>query len=284
MFAVFKNEFYKLNKIKLYMKRRLTDFVMLLSVVVAMSVASCTSYKKVPYLQNSRDLDTIVQQAFIHEPVIQPNDMLNIVVNSGQEQKAAMAYNLIVSRNSSSNSLSSQQAMLDYIVDAKGCVDVPNVGEIYLAGLTISQAEDAILDKIKGAFAVPPVVVVRFVDYKVSVLGEVKSPGVYNSKDGRITILQALSAAGDLTVYGKRDDVKIVREEKNGERKVYEVDLNDASLLASPFYYLQQNDVVYVTPNKQKAKGSDIGSATSLWFSGTSIAISLISLLYNILN
>ena len=87
MFAVFENEFYRLNKIKLYMKRRLTDFVMLLSVVVAMFVASCTSYKKVPYLQNSRDLDTIVQQAFIHEPVIQPNDMLNIVVNSGQDRK-----------------------------------------------------------------------------------------------------------------------------------------------------------------------------------------------------
>ena len=275
---------WKQNKIKRYMKRRLTDFVMLLSVVVAMSMVSCNSYKKVPYLQNSRDLDTLVQQAVVYEPVIQPNDMINIVVNSGQEPKAAMAYNLTVSRGNSSNSLTSQPALLDYIVDAKGFVDIPNVGEVYLAGLTISQAEDVILDKIKGAFAVPPVVVVRFVDYKISVLGEVKSPGIYTSQDGKINIFQALSQAGDLTVHGQRENIKIIREEKSGEKKVYEVDLNDASLLTSPLYYLQQNDVVYVTPNKRKAKGSDIGSATSLWFSGTSIAISLISLLFNILN
>ena len=276
--------FWKQNKIKRYMKRRLTDFVMLLSVVVAMSMVSCNSYKKVPYLQNSRDLDTLVQQASVYEPVIQPSDMINIVVNSGQEPKAAMAYNLTVSRGNSSNSLTSQPALLDYIVDAKGFVDIPNVGEVYLAGLTISQAEDVILDKIKGAFAVPPVVVVRFVDYKISVLGEVKSPGTYTSQDGKINIFQALSQAGDLTVHGQRENIKIIREEKSGEKKVYEVDLNDASLLTSPLYYLQQNDVVYVTPNKRKAKGSDIGSATSLWFSGTSIAISLISLLFNILN
>ena len=275
---------WKQNKIKRYMKRRLTDFVMLLSVVVAMSMVSCNSYKKVPYLQNSRDLDTLVQQAVVYEPVIQPNDMINIVVNSGQDPKAAMAYNLTVSRGNSSNSLTSQPALLDYIVDAKGFVDIPNVGEVYLAGLTISQAEDVILDKIKGAFAVPPVVVVRFVDYKISVLGEVKSPGIYTSQDGKINIFQALSQAGDLTVHGQRENIKIIREEKSGEKKVYEVDLNDASLLTSPLYYLQQNDVVYVTPNKRKAKGSDIGSATSLWFSGTSIAISLISLLFNILN
>lgn len=265
------------------MRKVLTKFAMLLSVILAMSVASCTSYKKVPYLQNSKDLDTYKQQTTVYEPIIQPNDMLNIVVNSGQEQKAAMAYNLTVSKSNSSNSLTSQQALLDYIVDTKGCVKVPNVGDVCLAGLTLPQAEELILDKIKGSFAVPPVVIVRFVDYKISVLGEVASPGTYNSKDGKITILQALASAGDLTVYGKRDNVKIIREETNGEKKVYEVDLNDASLLTSPLYYLQQNDVVYVTPNKSKAKGSDIGSATSLWFSTTSIGISLVNLLLNII-
>ena len=263
------------------MKRQLTGFVMLLSVVVAMSVASCTSYKKVPYLQNSKDLDTLKQQVVIYEPVIQPNDMLSIVVNSGQEQKAAAAYNLI--GDVAGNSLT-QSPIQSYIVDAKGFVNVPNVGEVALAGLTISQAEKVVLDKIKGAFAVPPTVIIRFVDYEISVLGEVKSPGVYNSKDGKITILQALALAGDLTVHGKRENVKIIREETNGEKKVYEVNLNDAMLLNSPLYYLRQNDVVYVTPNKPKAKGADVSYSTSLWISGTSIAISLISLLYNILN
>ena len=112
------------------MRKVLTKFAMLLSVILAMSVASCTSYKKVPYLQNSKDLDTYKQQTTVYEPIIQPNDMLNIVVNSGQEQKAAMAYNLTVSKSNSSNSLTSQQALLDYIVDTKGCVKVPNVGDV----------------------------------------------------------------------------------------------------------------------------------------------------------
>ena len=261
------------------MRKVLTKFAMLLSVIVAMSVASCTSYKKVPYLQNSKDLDTLEQQVAVYEPIIQPNDMLNIVVNSNQEQKAAMAYNL----TSGSLNSTTSQPMLDYVVDTKGCVNIPNVGEVRLAGLTIPQAENLILDKIKGSFAVPPVVIVRFVDYKISVLGEVVSPGTYNSKDGKITILQALASAGDLTVYGKRDNVKIIREETNGEKKVYEVDLNDASLLTSPLYYLQQNDVVYVTPNKTKARGSDVSTAASVWISAASIGISLINLMFNII-
>ena len=253
------------------MRKRLTNFAMLLSVVVAMSVASCTSYKKVPYLQNSRDLDAQQLQATVYEPVIQPNDLLNIVVNSGQDEKVAIAYNLPV-----------QSDMQAYIVNSKGCVNVPNVGEVSLAGLTISQAEEAVLDKVKGAFAVPPVVIVRFADYKISVLGEVTSPGTYNSKNGRMNILEALSLAGDLTLYGQRDNVKIIREVANGEKKVYEINLNDAALLNSPLYNLQQNDVVYVTPNKSRAKGADVSASTSLWISGTSIAISIANLILNI--
>ena len=138
------------------------------------------------------------------------------------------------------------------------------------------------LDKVKGAFAVPPVVIVRFADYKISVLGEVASPGTYNSKNGRMNILEALSLAGDLTLYGQRDNVKIIREVANGEKKVYEINLNDAALLNSPLYNLQQNDVVYVTPNKSRAKGADVSASTSLWISGTSIAISIANLILNI--
>ena len=258
------------------MKKVLTNFVMLFSVVVAMSVASCTSYKKVPYLQNSKDLDTLEQQAVFYEPVIQPNDMLNIIVASAQDQKAAVAYNLTASGQNNTDAQT-------YIVNTKGYVNIPNVGEVFLAGLTIPQAENVILDKVKGAFAIPPVVIVRFAGYEISILGEVKSPGTYSSKDGKISILRALALAGDLTVYGKRDNVKIIREEINGEKKVYEVDLNDVSLLNSPLYYLQQNDVVYVTPNKSKAKGADVSPTLSLWISGASMTVSLVNLMLNVL-
>ena len=266
------------------MKNNLTKVLMLLSFTVVL-VASCTSYKKVPYLQNSKDFESVVSQATVTEPVIQPYDMLTITVVSTQDLKAAMSFNLIMpSDNSVVKTLTTQPALQNYIVDSKGCVNIPNVGEVHIAGKTISEAEEMVLGKVKSAFAVPPTVTVRFVDYKISVLGEVTAPGTYTVKNGKVNILQALSLARDLTIHGERSNVKIIREDANGVQNVYEVDLNDASLLNSPYYYLQQNDIVYVTPNKVKSRNSDIGSSTSLWFSGTSVAISLISLLFNILN
>lgn len=257
----------------------------ILSLLAVLAFASCTSYKKVPYLQNSKDFKSSEQASQVKEPVIQPHDLLTISVVSSQNQQAAMSYNLIAPvDNSYTKSLTTQPALQNYVVDAEGCVIVPNVGKVSLAGLTIPQAEALVLEKVKGAFNEPPTVVVRFVDYKISVLGEVTAPGTYTVKNGKINVLQALALARDLTVYGMRDNVKIIREDANGTKNVYEVNLNDASLLNSPYYYLQQNDVVYVTPNKSKAKNSDVGSTTSLWFSGTSILISLVSLLYNIIN
>ena len=257
------------------MKKILANFAMILSLAVVVSVTSCTSYKKVPYLQNSKDLDTLVQKAVVYEPVIQPDDVLNITIANGQEQKAADAYNLTVSNSNGADAAT-------YIVNTAGCVNVPNVGEVCLAGLTIPQAENLILDKVKGAFAFPPTVIVRFASYEISVLGEVTRPGIYNSKNGKISIFQALAQAGDLTVYGKRDNVKIIREEANGEKKVYEVNLNDAFLLTSPLYYLQRNDVVYVTPNKPKSRNADMSATTTLWFTGTSLGVTIINLILNL--
>jgi polysaccharide export outer membrane protein len=120
-------------------------------------------------------------------------------------------------------------------------------------------------------------------NYKVSVLGEVANAGMYTVSTGKVNILEALAMAGDMTIYGDRSNVKIIRENADGEKIIAELDLKDANIISSPFYQLQQNDIVYVTPNKVKAKNSGIGSETSLWFTSTSILISLASLLYNIL-
>ena len=266
------------------MKKNMTKSVVSVLLLVVALFASCTSYKQVPYIQNSGDYDTSSMQSTVAEPVILPYDMLNITVVSVQDLKAATLFNLIMpSESDGAERLTSQPALQHYLVDARGCVNIPNVGEVFLAGKTVWQAEELILAKVKSAFAVPPTVTVRFVDYKISVLGEVTSPGTYTIKNGKVNILQALSLAGDLTIYGMRENVKIIREDANGVQNVYEVNLHDASLLNSPYYYLQQNDIVYVTPNKSKAKNSDVGTSTSLWFSGTSVAVSLISLLFNIL-
>lgn len=255
-----------------------------LSLLSLLFLASCTSYKKVPYMQNSDEWAEMEQTIAVHEPRIMPGDMLNILVTNPDNPFTSMSYNL-VSPADISRSLSMQTAptLHDYLVDADGYVVIPNIGKVQIAGKTISEAEQLIFEKAKSGFSSTPVVVVRFINFKISVLGEVAAPGSYIIKNGKVTILEALALARDLTIYGQRENVKIVRESANGERTVAEVDLNDASLLASPYYYLQQNDVVYVTPNESKAKNSDIGSSTSLWFSGTSILISLASLLYNIL-
>ena len=258
--------------------------IVFLSLLAVALLASCTSYKKVPYLQNSNEWDGAGQVVNVYEPRIQPFDLLNILVSSPENPASSMAYNLISpSDNSRIQSLLSQPTMHNYLVDADGCVVIPNVGKLNIGGLTISEAEQLVLEKARGGFASLPVVTVRFVDFKVSVLGEVTAPGTYTIKNGKVNVFEALALARDLTIWGMRDNVKIIREDKDGKRNVYEVNLNDANILTSPYYYLQQNDVVYVTPNQSKAKNSDVGSSTSLWFSATSILVSLVSLMYNIL-
>jgi polysaccharide export outer membrane protein len=120
-------------------------------------------------------------------------------------------------------------------------------------------------------------------NYKISVLGEVASPGVFIISNEKVNIFEALALAKDLTIYGKRDAVKLIRENDKGEKEIVRLDLNDARIISSPYYYLQQNDIIYVEPNKAKAKNSDIGNSTPLWFTTVSIVISLASLMYNIL-
>ena len=120
-------------------------------------------------------------------------------------------------------------------------------------------------------------------NYKISVIGEVTRPNIYTVRNEKVNIFEALAMAGDLTIYGRRDGVKLIRENVDGTKVVATLNLNDANLIYSPYYYLHQNDIVYVEPNKVKAQNADIGSMTSLWFSATSILMSAVTLLYNIL-
>ncbi len=245
---------------------------------------SCTSYKQVPYMQNSYIVNELQQADTVYEAKIQPRDLLSIFVVSPNDPLAATPYNMLVSQSyAERGSITSQTSYLEYLVDGEGNIEFPVVGKLHVAGLSKQEAEQLILDKIKGAFAIPPIVTVRFADFKISVLGEVTQPGTFTIKDDKVNVFQALALARDMTIYGMRENVKIIREDVNGRTSVHELDLTDASIVSSPYYHLQQNDVVYVTPNKARAKGSDVGSTTSLWFSATSILVSLTSLLYNIL-
>ena len=265
------------------MKRTGRKNIMLLMLLSLLAMASCTSYKKVPYMQNSGDYEATAGVG-VHEARIMPQDLLNITIVNPQNPEVSMAYNLVGPLDMSRSSfLTSQPTLQNYVVAADGTVSIPMLGVVELAGKTITEAEDYICELVKGDFSVAPSVTIRFVDFKISVLGEVTSPGTYSIKNGKVNIFEALALARDLTIWGMRDNVKIIREDKDGKRNVYEVNLNDVNILTSPYYYLQQNDVVYVTPNQSKAKNSDVGSSTSLWFSATSILVSLVSLMYNIL-
>jgi polysaccharide export outer membrane protein len=248
-------------------------------------LCSCGSTKNIAYLQNSDEID-FEQSKYLYDAKIMPKDILTITVTTVNPE-AAVPFNLTVPTTLSQNQRSVYNAALlqTYLVDNNGQIEFPVVGAISVGGLTKSDCEKLIMSKIKPYLNENerPVVTVRMSNYKISVLGEVARPGMFTVGNEKINILEALAQAGDLTIYGVRTNVKLIREDATGKKDIYTLNLNDASLINSPYYYLQQNDIVYVEPNKVKSRNSGVGNTTSLWFTGTSILISLASLLYSIL-
>lgn len=249
-------------------------------------VASCTSYKSVPYLQNSEVVNNGNNTLPLYDAKIMPKDLLSITVNTTDPQAAA-PFNLTVQTpiNAAITSINTttQPSLQQYLVNNMGEIDFPVIGRLRVGGLTKNQAEDLIRDNLKPYLKEIPIVTVRMSNYKISVLGEVTSPGTFTVNNEKVNILEALAMAGDMTVYGIRDNVRLVREDAQGKREIISLNLNNADIILSPYYYLQQNDIVYVTPNKTKARNSDIGNSTTLWFSATSILVSIASLLTTIL-
>lgn len=249
-------------------------------------VASCQSYKKVPYMQDANVVNEVTQHEGLYDAKIMPKDLLTIVVSCTSPELAA-PFNLTVaspSNLSTSTTLTTTQPVLQpYLVDNEGMISFPVLGELKFGGLTKKEAERMIVDKLKPYITETPIVTVRMVNYKISVIGEVTRPGTFTISNEKVNLLEALAMAGDMTVYGLRDNVKLIREDATGKQEIITLDLNKSETILSPYYWLQQNDVVYVTPNKAKARNSDIGNSTSLWFSATSILVSLASLLFNIL-
>jgi len=179
------------------------------------------------------------------------------------------------------------QRLMGYVVDNNGCIDFPVLGELKVAGYTRWELADMIKEKLlKDGLLSDAVVTVEFMNFKVSVIGEVNSPGTYTIEGDKVTVLQALSLARDLTIFGKRDNVSVIRE-KDGERVIYEINLTDVDMFKSPGYYLQQNDVVYVQPSDVKARQSTTDDKTlrmtSIFVSGGSLLVSLASLIVGII-
>lgn len=243
----------------------------------ALLVSGCSSYKKVPYLQDADMIKDIQQQLPMYDAKIMPKDLLTITVNTTDPAVAA-PFNLTV--QSTGNG---QSPLQQYLVSNEGTIDFPVLGSMHVSGLTKSEAESLIREKLGAYLKETPIVTVRMTNYKISVLGEVAHPGMFTISNEKVNIFEALALAGDLTIWGQRDNVKLIREDAMGQREIINLNLNKADIVTSPYYYLQQNDILYVTPNKTKAKNSDIGQSTSLWFSATSILVSIANILVTFL-
>nr|WP_282748468.1 polysaccharide biosynthesis/export family protein [Paraprevotella xylaniphila] len=255
------------------------------AVAVVWLATSCTSYKTVPYMINSAEAD-LDSSAVLYEARVMPKDELTITVNCPEDAEAVIPFNLTVTPavGQGRGTLTSQPTLQTFLVTNDGTINYPILGTLKVGGMTVNQVEDLIASKIEGTYLkTRPVVTVRLSNYKISVLGEVTSPGTYTVPSEKVSIYGALALAKDMTVYGRRDNVKLIREDATGKKTIHELDLNDANIIKSPYFYLQQNDVLYVTPNKTKAKNSDIGSSTSYWVSSISILVSIASLVTNIL-
>ena len=264
--------------------------------MVAFTLASCQSYKRVPYLQSYESLtdksykelviNEVNQQDTLYDARIQPKDLLSITVNTSDPQAAA-PFNLTMQTSinvaqANSTYVTSQPTLQQYLVNNEGEIDFPVIGKLKIGGLTKTAAEKLIREQLRPYLKETPIVTVRMSNYKISVIGEVNRPGTFTINNEKVNLFEALAMAGDMTVYGIRSNVKLIREDNNGQRNIISLNLNEQNILHSPYYYLQQNDILYVTPNKTKAKNASISNSTTIWFSVVGTLVSLASLIVTI--
>lgn len=243
-------------------------------------LASCST-PKVAYLQ---DVQPGKAEEVLHKAVIrvQPGDKLSILVSS----RDPMLVELFNLPGTTTGQTSQGPNSTGYLVNSEGNIDFPVVGSIFVSGQTREEVAATVKNKLlEKNYVKDPVVVVNFMNLTVSVLGEVTSPGRISIDKDRLTLLDALAQAGDLTVYGQRDRVFVQREE-DGKPVIHQVDLTSGySLYASPVYYLQQNDIVYVEPNRVKARSGDLNANTlrtpTFWMSIASFIASMVVLITN---
>jgi polysaccharide export outer membrane protein len=238
---------------------RLTSRLWLLLFV--MFFTSCITRKQITYFQDIPGSDTEKVAAnsglrtALYEPTIKPGDILNITVMSLSAESNALINYPFIAQNISSPDKTLTQATPGFLVDNEGNIQMPMVGNIKVDGLTTTQIRNLLLEKL-DKYLQSPTVSVRFSNFKITILGDVTRPGVYPVPNERITLMEALGLAGDLTVFGQRKGVKLIREE-NGKNKTYYIDLTSKEVLNSPFMYLQPNDIIYVDPNGGKAANAD---------------------------
>lgn len=239
-------------------------------------LSSCVSRKKIAYFQNVSEVNLDDTQTY--QPAFKPDDLLMIIV-SAPDTEAAIPFNLpavsVMGANNTSIDLAQSQVQFQtYLVDKEGYVQLPVIGAFKIGGLSREVAVSGLVNTLKK-YIKNPIVNIRIMNYKISVWGEVMQPGTFVINSERITLPEALSKAGDLTVYGLRDKILVIRE-IDGKRTHNFVDITKADFINSPFYYLTQNDLVYVEPNKTKINSSAVGPNISIIISAASVILSVV--------
>ena len=248
--------------------------------ILTIIAISCSQVKDIAYFQQAtRDMNIAGNEKY--DAKIKPKDILSITVVSS-EPSASSRYNLIMPTpqgGGRQDIIHSQLALQSYLVDNNGNIDFPAIGTLNVKGMNTDELEDYISDILKPYFTEElPVITVNIMNYSVNILGEVTRPGRFESTNGRVTIFEGLAMAGDMTIYGRRDNVKVLREDVNGDRIIYTLNLNNNNVFDSPAFYLEQNDVVYVEPNQTRANSSKYGAAESYRITTISVLISLATL------
>lgn len=274
-------------------KRNNVFYILCLMMTGMLAFNSCSSSKEVVYFQDLRPGESEIKLPEVQPITVRPEDKISIIVNS-RDQELTNLFNLPyvtkrlgqpVLKNGISGS-TNDQGVSGYTVDAEGNIDFPVLGKVHVEGMQRGEIAETIKNELVNKNLVKdPVVTVEFMNLSVSVMGEVNNPGRFSIDRDRITILDALSLAGDLTIYGNRSKVLVLREE-NGVQRTYGIDLTSGEYVyTSPAYYLQQNDLVYVEPNAVRARQSTVNGnnvrSTSFWISLASLLTSIGILIFN---
>ncbi|WP_431293727.1 polysaccharide biosynthesis/export family protein [Pedobacter sp. P26] len=239
--------------------------------IIVPLLTGCVSTKNVPYFQDisSAETSVIPNVSTFKEPTIQPDDILSISIFT-IDPTTSMVINQIGTQSLALNQ-ATNASNSGFLVDKNGEIELSVIGKVKLLGLTTFQARDLIYAKAALSYK-DPNVQVRYANFKITVLGEVKSPATYTVPNEKVTVLDALGMAGDLTIYGKRENVLLVRD-NNGEKQFARLNLNSADLFKSSFYYLKQNDVLYIEPNKGKAASLNTARAQTITLVGTALTV-----------
>ncbi len=252
-------------------------YISVLYIIFLLLFASCNTYKTLPYFHDFPDSSrpTLALTVPFKNPVIQPDDVLSITIET-LDQDVTNFLNKTATGISTSGSatVSAQQGVSGYLVDRNGEVELPFTGTIKLSGLTTAEARDTIKTRVSKYFN-QPVVNVRFANFKITLLGEVARPATYTVPNEKINLLDALSMGGDITIFGKKENILLLRDTLEGDKKMIRLNLTSKDITGSPYFYLRPNDIVYVEPNKYKTTEDALQRNRSI----ISITASLVTLI-----